>query len=229
MDLLVVVFLVGCTAARPQSGVATETELALNGDDTRQQLSIHTDQTISPDEAEQLLADQEMCYLQLDEITVECFPFGSLLMMGQGDAVKLVYDNPLDDLHVDEHDPHGESMLRTLAVVSVIADSVERLPGALADYIDDNSAINPGVAVKLARRLIDSSSAKIDGMSRAGPLSIKLELTEDGKEELREALSDRETGGLQLAHHLHRSHLRHRVRPIPTSAVGGVPSPGALR
>jgi hypothetical protein len=219
----------GCIAAHPMPDTPTKTELTLNGDDTRQQLIMQSNAMITPDEAGQVLADQEMCYLQLDKITIECFPFGSLLMLGPNDAVELVYDNPLDDLHADEHDPRGELMLQTLAVVSVIADSVERLPGSLADYIDDANSANPGVATTLSRRLIDSSSVNLAGMSRAGPFTINLELTEDGKEELREALSDRETSSLQFALHLHRNHLAHRPRRITASLRGAGLSPAGAR
>jgi hypothetical protein len=194
----------GCAAARPAAATLSETTLRLSGADTRQKLVIKSDQTITSDEADQVLADGEMCYLQLDTITIECFPFGSLLMMGQEDAVELVYDNPLDDLHADSRDPRSELLLRTLAVLSVIADSVERLPAALADYIDNPDSANPGIARSLAHRLVDSGEVELAGLSRAGPFSVQLELTEDGKEELREALSDRQAGSLQYVHHLHR-------------------------
>jgi hypothetical protein len=218
MGVLLLGLLAGCAAGRQTSGLSTETELILNGDDTRQRLAIHPEETITPDEADEVLADEEMCYLTLDKVTIECFPFGSLLMMGPDDAVELVADNPLDDLHADNHDPHGELMLRTLAVVGVIADSVERLPGVLADYLDNTESLNPGVAATLAHRLIDSSQVDIAGMSRAGPFTIKLELTEDGKEVLREALADRETNGFRYVHHLHRSTPRHGTLKVSTSS-----------
>ena len=226
--VLLLGFLAGCAATR-QTSRAAATELTLNGDDTRQRLTIHPDQTITPDEADQILADQEMCYLTLDKVSIECFPFGSLLMMGPDDAVELVADNPLDDLHADERDPHGDLMLRTLAVVGVIADSVERLPGALADYLDNNQSLNPGVATTLAHRLIESSQVDIAGMSRAGPFSIKLELTEDGREMLREALADRESNGLRFVHHLHRRALRNGGLKVSTSSGGGGPLPRVPR
>lgn len=226
--VLLLGFLAGCAATRHTSR-ADATELTLNGDDTRQRLTIHPDQTITSDEADQILAEQEMCYLQIDKVTIECFPFGSLLMMAPDDAVELVADNPLDDLHADARDPRGELMLRTLAVTGVIADSVERLPGALADYLDNTNSPNPGVATALAHRLVDSSQVDIAGMSRAGPFSIKLELTEDGKEMLREALADRKTNGLRFVHHLHRRSVRPHAQRVSTSSDGGGPVPRAPR
>ncbi len=173
---------------------------------------IDPSQRITSGEADQILADQEMCYLTIDKVTIECFPFGSLLMMGPDDAVELVYDNPLDDLHADARDPQGETLLRTLSIASLIGDSVERLPAALADYVDSDNTQNPGIARTLAHQLIESSEVNIPGMSRVGPFKLVLELTEDGKETIRGALADRESGDLRYVHHLRHGRLKKHAR-----------------
>ena len=197
--------LTGCAvAARPSSLQQQKSELSLHGDNTRLRIVIDRSESISPDEADQILADQEICYLTVDKATIECFPFGSLLMMGPNDAVQLVSDNPLDDLHANSQDPKGELLLRTLSMASLIADSVERLPGALADYVDSESTRNPGVARTLAHELLESSAVTLPGMSRAGAFKIVVELTEDGKETIRSALADRESGNLRYVRHLRR-------------------------
>ncbi len=203
--LLLLGFVGGCAASGSPSPTPDTSELNLQGDNTRLRFTIDRNQTITSDEADQILADQEMCYLTInDKVTIECFPFGSLLMMGPDDAEELVDDNPLDDLHADSQDTQGELLLETLSVVGLVGDSVERLPDALADYLDDTSQPNPGVATNLAHHLIDSEKVKLAGMSRAGPFTIMVELTEDGKETLRQALADRESGDLHLVHHLRR-------------------------
>lgn len=194
----------GCAVAARPSAAQQISELSLHGEDTRLRIIIDRRQTITPDEADQILAAQEMCYLTIDKATIECFPFGSLLVMGPNDAVALVSDNPLDDLHAGPQDPQGEMLLRTLSVASLIADSVERLPDALADYVDSDNTRNPGVATTLAHELLESSAVTIPGMSRAGPFNIVLELTKDGKETIRGALADREPGNLRFVHHMRR-------------------------
>jgi hypothetical protein len=218
--LLVLGFAGGCAASGGPSPPPSETsELSIHGDNTQLRFIIHRSQTITSDEAEQILAEQEMCYLTVDQnVTIECFPFGSLLMMGPDDAVELVYDNPLDDLHADSQDAQGELLLQTLSVISLIGDSVERMPDALADYIDDDNQLNPGVATNLAHHLIDSSNVELAGMSRAGPFTVVLELTEDGKETIRQALADRQSGDLRLVHRLRRHVHEHGAPTTRTSS-----------
>ena len=219
IGLCLLVFASGCATRGGPSLPADTSEVSIHGDNTQLRFIIHRSQTITSEEAEQILADQEMCYLTIDQgVTIECFPFGSLLMMGPDDAVELVYDNPLDDLHADTQDAQGELLLETLSVISLIGDSVERMPDALADYIDGDHQLNPGVATNLAHHLIDSSKVELAGMSRAGPFTIVLELTEDGRETIRQALADRQSGDLRLVHRVrrHRVHARRSVRLVRT-------------
>jgi len=227
--LLIFGFLSGCAASGSSEPPPKTSELSIHGDNTELRFIIDRTQTITPDEADQILADQEMCYLTInDAVTIECFPFGSLLMMGPDDAMELVYDNPLDDLHADPRDSQGELLLQTLSVVSLIGDSVERMPDALADYLDDANQLNPGVATNLANHLIDSSKVEIAGMSRAGPFTIVCELTEDGKETIRQALADRESSDLQLVHRRHRHGHAHptKTRQVRDTFHGSFPVPG---
>jgi hypothetical protein len=225
--LLFLGFLGGCATGSDSPPAPDKSELNLQGDNTRLRLTIDRKQTITSDEADQILADQEMCYLTInDKVTIECFPFGSLLMMGPDDAVELVYDNPLDDLHAGPQDTPGELLLQT--VVGLIGDSVERVPDSLADYLDGDNPLNPGVATNLAHHLIDSEKVKLEGMSRAGPFTIVVELTEDGKETLRQALADRESGDLHLVHRLgrHAHSPATKTTPVRAKLHASFPSRG---
>jgi hypothetical protein len=187
--------LAGCAVARQAPRDDDPFPLDLAGNNTHLRFVLGSVSANSSDDSDGLLADQELCYLSIDHATIECFPFGSLLMLGPDDAVELVADNPLDDLHADGRDPGGDSLLRTLSTFSLIAASIDRVPDSLADYMADEDAENPAVARALALRLLQPGGTTLTGYSGSATFTINVELTDDGRETLEEALADSQSSG----------------------------------
>lgn len=133
------------------------------------------------------LDDMELCYLKADRCTIECFTFGSLLMLGPDDAMALVEDNPLSDLRPDGRDPQGASLLDTIGVIAVIGGSIERLPETLAEYIEDPEE-NSDNAVSLAHELLDPKGTSLFGFGRNGHFIVAVQLTDPGRKRLVHAL-----------------------------------------
>ncbi len=147
---------------------------------------ILSDRAAASREPARELDNLELCYLQADRCTIECFPFGSLLILGPDDAMTLVGDNPLCDLRPDGRDPQGESLLDTIGVISVIGGSVERLPETLAEYIEDPDE-NADAAVSLARVLLSPQGTNLPGFGRSGHFTVTIQLTAPGRKRLLQA------------------------------------------
>jgi hypothetical protein len=195
---ILVIALAGCAVARPIRPDDNPFPLDLAGDNTHTRFVLDSVSASASDDSEGLLADQELCYLSIDNATIECFPFGSLLMLGPDDAVQLVSDNPLDGLHAGVRDPGADSLLQTLSIFSLIAASIDRVPDSLADYMAGDDVENPAVARALALRLLQPGGTTLTGHSGSATFTIKVELTDDGRETLEEALADSQTGGALL-------------------------------
>jgi hypothetical protein len=78
-------------------------------------------------------------------------------------------------------------VLKLYATLYLLAGSVDKLPAALADYLD-----NPGPrrrdAIALARLLAVHGGAKLLGFAHGGKFAVTFRLTEEGRDKLLEAL-----------------------------------------
>ena len=189
---LVALVPIGCAPHSPPPTSATaqdEFPLSLRGDDTRVTLDFNAHPTIKvPHDLE---AD-ELCYLTLDNALIICTEDGSYLLFGPEDGVILVKDNPLSRLRPAGHDPSAESTMQMFGSLFLIAASVDRLPDALADYLQD-----PGphrrVAMTLARDLIDNEHMELPGSARGGTFAVSVHLTDSGRDKLMDALQSQNT------------------------------------
>jgi hypothetical protein len=178
----------GCGSAR--SGGADSFPFNLRGQDTRFRISMDTDQSPPTTQPTRELGDAELCYIVAGDSSIECFTFGSLLILGPGDGIALVEDNPILDLRANDNDSKNTATLRTLGVVALIGASVERLPEALADYIQDPGD-NAAVAIAIAEQLVANNQVDLPGYGRGGRFNVAVELTHSGRKRLREALRAR--------------------------------------
>ena len=133
-----------------------------------------------------LLAD-EICCLKLESSTIECFPDGSVLLLGSSESVRLMDDNPLWKLLPTTADKDAAAAMKLYATLYLLAGSIEKLPDALADYLD-----NPGPrrrdAIALARALCVQGGARLVGFAHGGKFAVSFRLTNAGRDTLLEAL-----------------------------------------
>lgn len=192
---LFIAMLAGCAA---RGGAESDAfPFRLRGANTRFRIILSDRAAAASKEPARELDNLELCYLKADRCTIECFPFGSLLMLGPDDAMALVEDNPLSDLRPDGHDPQGESLLDTIGVISVIGGSVERLPETLAEYIEDPDD-NADAAVSLARALLSPQGTNLPGFGRSGHFTVTVQLTDPGRKRLLQALRSKPGSGMMM-------------------------------
>jgi hypothetical protein len=133
-----------------------------------------------------LLGD-EICCVSIESSTIECFPEGTLLLLGSSESVQLMEDNPLWNLAPVTSDADAAAVMKLYATLYLLAGSIEKLPDALADYLD-----NPGPrqrdAIALARTLAIHGGAKLPAFAHGGKFTVSFRLTEQGRDKLLEAL-----------------------------------------
>ena len=129
----------------------------------------------------------EICFVAIESSTIECFPEGTLLLLGSSEAVQLMDDNPLWRLMPITTDANSAAVMKLYATLYLLAGSIDRLPDALADYLD-NSGPRRRDAIALARLLAVHNGAKLAGFAHGGKFSVSFRLTEDGRDKLLEAL-----------------------------------------
>ncbi len=189
--------LVGCAAHGGGSDDGNAFPFHLRGANTQFRINFASRSEKASKEPARQLDERELCYLKADRCTIECFPFGSLLILGPDDAMPLVEDNPLSDLRPDGHDPQAESLLDTIGVIAVIGGSVERLPETLAEYIEDPDE-NSDAAVSLARELLTAKGTNLPGFGHNGHFTVAVQLTEPGRKRLLQALRSRPGTGMMM-------------------------------
>lgn len=200
--ILLCAVVTGCAYDRPEdrpAAVATShgsIPLALRGENAVIRLSFPSGkQTVTPGQFQH----DEICYLSAGEFRIDCFPDGSTLTLGPTDSTDLLTDLPGWNLApVDPQDESGERFLRLSALLSLVAGSVDRLPSALADYVQ-----NPGPhlaqALDLSEKLLTEESVELSGYARGGSFRVVVQLNDAGREKLETALDEvgEAPGGLQ--------------------------------
>jgi hypothetical protein len=143
-------------------------------------------QTTNAQPPHRLLGD-EICRLTLESSTIEFFPEGTVLLLGSTESVRLMEDNPLWRLLPATSDKDAAAVMKLYATLYLVGGSIEKLPDALADYLDD-----PGPrrrdAIALARALCIAGGAKLPGFAHGGNFAVSFHLTNVGRDKLLEAL-----------------------------------------
>jgi len=133
-----------------------------------------------------LLAD-EICCVAFESSTIECFPEGTVLLLGSAESVRLMDDNPLWKLLPITADKDAVAVMKLYATLYLLAGSIDKLPDALADYLDD-AGTRRHDAIALARALATRGGAKLSGFAHGGKFAVSFRLTNTGRDKLLEAL-----------------------------------------
>ena len=160
--------------------------MALRGQATILRLSLpSSDQTTEPGEFQQ----GEICYLTVGAFRIDCATDGSALNLGPNDSNDLLTDNPMSGLEPAHDDKNAAQAMKLYGILFLVGGSLDRLPSVLADYIQD-----PGQhlteALALADVLLTQKQVEFTGYARGGNFTVSLELTDDGRDKLTDALNE---------------------------------------
>lgn len=193
------IVLCGCTREITVNPIDTDAAknipipMALRGQYTALKLEFPKGkQTIQPGQFRQ----DEVCYLKIGNLRIDCYTDGSSLNLGLNDSTDLLTDNGAWNLApADENNKQGEQLLQTYAIVCLVGGSVDRLPATLSDYLQ-----NPGQhlsdALDLTSRLLSEKQIRLDGFARGGNFTVTMELNDSGREKLLDGLDEiGEAGG----------------------------------
>jgi len=159
---------------------------ALRGQATILRLSFpSSDQQIEPGQFEQ----GEICYLTVGAFRIDCAVDGSALNLGPNDSNDLLTDNPMTGLEPAHDDKAAAQAMKLYGILFLVGGSLDRLPGALADYIQD-----PGQhlteALALTELLLTQKQVEFTGFARGGNFTVSVELTDAGRDKLTDALDE---------------------------------------
>jgi hypothetical protein len=193
----------GCAQDRvveaPEPPTQASIPMAVRGQDTIFRLSFpQRDQKIEPGQFQ----NGEICYLTVGDFRVNCFNDGSTLDLGPNDSTDLLTDNPMWNLEPAHDDKAAGDSMKLYSILFLVGGTVDRLPGTLANYIQDPSQ-HLAEAVVLAELLLNQRRVEFQGFARGGSFSVSVELTTAGREKLMDALDDagEPAGTTQLVSH----------------------------
>ena len=188
---------VGCAhqPAGPRSTGGEGFPYVLRGTDTQIRLDFRAHPKVPA--AVELSAD-EVCYLSAGDAVVLFHGEGSYLLFGPRDGIELVDANPLWRLRPVGRDLSGGALLRVYGTIFMIAGSVDRLPDALSDYLDEPGA-HRHQALALARKMLDPKGLELPAVAHGGTFAVYVSLTPAGRDKLLEALqANEDKTGLHL-------------------------------
>lgn len=177
----------GCASHAAVKGPAEPQDdlpVALRGQDTDIFLDFakHPSATLPHD-----LQGDEICYLTFDNAVVICTLDGSYLFFGPQDGVELISDNPLGRLRSLSRNPVDDMEIQMFGITGLVAGSVDRLPDAFADYLDDPGPYRRQ-ALAVAMEMLSHSGATFVGSARGGTFSVSMRLADSGHDKLLEAI-----------------------------------------
>lgn len=177
-------------------------------------------QTIEPGQFRQ----DELCYLKAGDFRIDCFTDGSALNFGPTDSSELLTDNPMWGIEPADGEKLATEAMRIYGILFLVAGSVDRLPGTLADYLQ-----TPGQhlneALSLTDLLLNQKRLQFQGHARGGNFVVNVELTDSGRDKLTDALDQmgESTAGTQwvrLSSVSHSLHPRYSLKTQQTSNSG---------
>jgi hypothetical protein len=207
----------GCTTghdpgAKHASADALHVPLALRGENTILRIEFPSGvQNISPGQFQQ----DEVCYMNAGKFRIDCYNDSSSLNLGPTDSNDLLTDNPGWKLEPAGDDEQGRQLLKVYSVLTLVAGSVDRLPATLADYIQSPGA-HLTEALDLTEQLLTEDQVRLTGFARGGNFNVTVQLSDDGREKLQDALDEAgDSGGnFQLVRARVSKHpiIRHAVK-----------------
>lgn len=161
--------------------------LAIQGQNTIIHLSFpNRDSRIEPGDFHQ----DEICYLTAGDFRIDCYTDGSTLTLGPNDENDLLTDNPmsgLSPLHASDKD--AATAMRLYGILFLVGGSVDRLPATLSDYLGSpGQHLNEAIA--LTDALLNQKNVQFAGHARGGDFVITVELTDDGRDKLEDAMDE---------------------------------------
>lgn len=182
---------------RPSADPAVPIPLALRGQSTVIRFDFpNRDQRVDPGQFKQ----DEICYLDAGDFRIDCYTDGSSLNLGPNDNNDLLTDNPMYGLapaKADEKD--AVTAMKLYGILFLVGGSVDRLPATLSDYLQ-----SPGQhlneAIGLAESLLNQKNMHFHGHARGGEFVVTVELTDDGRSKLQDAMDEigESTGPTQM-------------------------------
>jgi hypothetical protein len=159
---------------------------ALRGQATILRLSLpSSDQQIEPGQFQQ----GEICYLTVGPFRIDCAVDGSSLNLGPNDSSDLLTDNPVTGLEPAHDDKNAAQAMKLYGILFLVGGSLDRLPGTLADYLQEpGQHLNEALA--LTELLLTQKQVEFAGFARGGNFTVSLELTDDGRDKLTDALDE---------------------------------------
>lgn len=181
--------------------------LAIRGQSTVLRITFSNhEERIEPGQFEQ----DEICYLEAGDFRIDCYTDGSSMNLGPNDSNDLLTDNPMYGLApARAGNSDAATAMKLYGILFLVGGSVDRLPATLADYLESpGSHLNEAIA--LADALLDQKNVRLIGHARGGNFVVTVELTDDGRDKLEDAMDDigESTGPNQLVSHVqrHRAH-----------------------
>jgi hypothetical protein len=174
-------------APNPARDTGISIPLAIRGQSTMLRITFpKRDEQIEPGQFQQ----DEICYLEAGDFRIDCYTDGSSLNLGPNDSNDLLTDNPMYGLapaKADEKD--AATAMRLYGILFLISGSVDRLPATLADYLrSPGTHLNEAIA--LTDALLNQKSVHFIGHARGGNFGVTVELTDDGRDKLDDAMDE---------------------------------------
>ena len=201
----------------PESGASSgglAVPLALRGQDTQFRLIFPP---AGRGEESGHFEQGEVCYLVAGAFRVDCYTNGSYLTLGPNDSNALLSDNPGWELTAADGNKLSDQAVRLYGVLFLVGGSIERLPEALSQYIQDPGA-HQTEAVSLAQLLLGRSAVALKGYARGGNFTVSVALTDAGRDKIIEAIESagESSGTTQLV--AGRSHtIRPRITAVQST------------
>jgi len=214
----------GCASRPPGPPLATATApgltipLVLRGEDTQFRLSFP--HAVRGSEGGEF-AKGEICYLNAGDFRIECYASGSYLTLGPNDSNALLADNATLELSAADGNRASEQAVHLYGIVFLVGGSVERLPQALSDYLQD-----PGThlneAISLAQSLMGREPIELRGHARGGSFSVTIVLTDAGRDKLVDALDNigESAGDTQIVSARKTARVRPSYHAKPVKSAG---------
>ena len=161
--------------------------LAIRGQSTVLRITFpDRDERIEPGQFQR----DEICYLEAGDFRIDCYTDGSSLNLGPSDSSDLLTDNPMYGLapaKADERD--AATAMKLYGVLFLVGGSVDRLPATLADYLQ-SPGLHLNEAIALTDALLNQKSVRFIGHARGGNFVVTVELTDEGRDKLEDALDE---------------------------------------
>jgi|SRR5579862_5481885 len=109
----------------------------------------------------------------------------------------LVKDTPVYRLRPPVADSPEAGVIQLYSTVFMISGTVERIPEALAGYLDDPGP-DERFALRLARKLLADNGGDLSAAGRGGTFLVHMQLNESGRAKLTDAVQNHDLHGPEI-------------------------------